>query len=79
MKHGSMLPFLLISVVFGALVQLLGGFFLSRGIEGIWKHDFDWCSSQYDYECGFVYACGPLGAAIATSLSYMLILGVAAI
>ena len=67
-------PFLMISVVFGALVQLLGGIFsAAKESKAFGNTILIGAAANTIMNVAFVYACGPLGAAIATSLSYMLI------
>ena len=67
-------PFLMISVVFGALVQLLGGIFsAAKESKAFGNTILIGAAANTVMNVAFVYACGPLGAAIATSLSYMLI------
>ena len=67
-------PFLMISVVFGALVQLLGGIFSAAKESKVFGNTIlIGAAANTVMNVAFVYACGPLGAAIATSLSYMLI------
>lgn len=67
-------PFLMISVVFGALVQLLGGIFsAAKESKAFGNTILIGAAANTVMNVAFVYTCGPLGAAIATSLSYMLI------
>lgn len=67
-------PFLMISVVFGALVQFLGGIFsAAKESKAFGNTILIGAAANTVMNVAFVYACGPLGAAIATSLSYMLI------
>ena len=67
-------PFLMISVVFGAMVQLLGGIFsAAKESKAFGNTILIGAVANTVMNVGLVYVCGPLGAAIATSLSYMLI------
>lgn len=67
-------PFLMISVVFGAVVQLLGGIFsAAKESKAFGNTILVGAVANTIMNVVFVYVCGPLGAAIATSLSYMLI------
>lgn len=67
-------PFLMISVVFGAMVQLLGGIFsAAKESKAFGNTILIGAVANTVMNVIFVYLCGPLGAAIATSLSYMLI------
>lgn len=67
-------PFLMISVVFGAMVQLLGGIFsAAKESKAFGNTILIGAVANTIMNVVFVYVCGPLGAAIATSLSYMLI------
>lgn len=67
-------PFLMISVVFGAMVQLLGGIFsAAKESKAFGNTILIGAVANTVMNIGLVYVCGPLGAAIATSLSYMLI------
>ena len=67
-------PFLMISVVFGAVVQLLGGIFsAAKESKAFGNTVLIGAAANTIMNVVFVYVYGPLGAAIATSLSYMLI------
>ena len=67
-------PFLMISVVFGAMVQLLGGIFsAAKESKAFGNTILIGAAANTVMNVALVYVCGPLGAAIATSLSYMLI------
>lgn len=67
-------PFLMISVVFGAMVQLLGGIFsATKESKAYGNTILIGAATNTVMNVVLVYICGPLGAAIATSLSYMLI------
>lgn len=67
-------PFLMISVVFGAMVQLLGGIFsAAKESKAFGNTILIGAVANIIMNITFVYICGPLGAAIATSLSYMII------
>ena len=59
-------PFLMISVVFGALVQLLGGIFsAAKESKAFGNTILIGAAANTVMNVVFVYACGPLGAAIA--------------
>lgn len=67
-------PFLMISVVFGAMVQLLGGIFsAAKESKAFGNTILIGAATNTVMNVVLVYVCGPLGAAVATSLSYMLI------
>ena len=67
-------PLLMISVVFGAMVQLLGGIFsAAKESKAFGNTILIGAAANTVMNVALVYVCGPLGAAIATSLSYMLI------
>ena len=67
-------PFLMISVVFGAMVQLLGGIFsATKESKTFGNTILIGAIANTVMNVALVYVCGPLGVAIATSLSYMLI------
>lgn len=74
MKRGNMLRDLMISVVFGAMVQLLGGIFsAAKESKTFGSTILIGAVVNTILNVILVYTFGPLGAAIATSLSYMLI------
>ena len=67
-------PYLMISVVFGAMVQLLGGIFsAAKESKAFGSTILIGAVVNTILNVILVYTFGPLGAAIATSLSYMLI------
>lgn len=69
-------PFLMISVVFGAMVQLLGGIFsAAKESKAFGNTILVGAVANTIMNVVLVYMYGPIGAAIATSLSYMLIWG----
>lgn len=69
-------PFLMISVVFGAMVQLLGGIFsAAKASKAFGNTILAGAVANTIMNVALVYVCGPIGAAIATSFSYMLIWG----
>ena len=69
-------PFLMISVVFGAMVQLLGGIFsATKQSKEFGNTIMIGAIVNTILNIALVWVFGPLGAALATALSYMLIWG----
>lgn len=69
-------PFLMISVVFSAMVQFLGGIFsATKESKAFGNTLLIGAVANTIMNLILIYVCGPLGAAVATSLSYMLIWG----
>lgn len=69
-------PFLMISVVFGALSGLLGGIFSAAKMSKVYATTtFVGASVNTVLNVGLVFLWGPIGAAVATMISYMLVWG----